>query len=154
VALLVDYPDLVDQVGRFRWQEWAYGDPDLTRYIETTAPKVGRDRLSVTLVAITRCAKRSEDPITAAPHLRLVWPQWQGAGTESVRSLAPEFPFGIARRGYPCADERSACGPLSEGGPAEHTMRPGFTQQLFDPRAQPGPRSVDAVDVVLDSTCS
>ena len=40
------------------------------------------------------------DPITAAQHLRLVWPQWQGAGTESVRSLAPEFPFDIARRGY------------------------------------------------------
>jgi arginase len=40
------------------------------------------------------------DRITAAPHLRLVWPQWQGAGTESVRSLAPEFPFDIARRGY------------------------------------------------------
>jgi hypothetical protein len=40
------------------------------------------------------------DPITAGPHLRLVWPQWQGAGTGSVRSLAPEFPFDIARRGY------------------------------------------------------
>jgi len=40
------------------------------------------------------------DSITADPHLRLVWPQWQGAGTESVRSLAPEFPFDIARRGY------------------------------------------------------
>jgi arginase len=40
------------------------------------------------------------DPISAAPHLRLVWPQWQGAGTESVRSLAAEFPFDIARRGY------------------------------------------------------
>jgi arginase len=40
------------------------------------------------------------DPITAAPHLRLVWPQWQGAGIESVRSLFPEFPFDIARRGY------------------------------------------------------
>jgi hypothetical protein len=25
--------------------------------------------------------------------LRLVWPQWQGAGTSSVRSLAAEFPF-------------------------------------------------------------
>jgi arginase len=33
-------------------------------------------------------------------HLRLVWPQWQGAGTESIRSLAPEFPFDVARRGY------------------------------------------------------
>ena len=40
------------------------------------------------------------EPITAAPHLRLVWPQWQGAGTESVRSLAPEFSFDVARRGY------------------------------------------------------
>jgi Arginase family len=40
------------------------------------------------------------DPITAGPHLRLVWPQGQGAGTESVRSLALEFPFDIARPGY------------------------------------------------------
>jgi arginase len=32
--------------------------------------------------------------------LRLVWPQWQGAGTSSVRSLAAEFPFHVARRGY------------------------------------------------------
>lgn len=33
-------------------------------------------------------------------HLRLVWPQWQGAGTSSVRALSPEFPFDVARRGY------------------------------------------------------
>ena len=32
--------------------------------------------------------------------LRLLWPQWQGAGTSSVRGLAPEFPFDGARRGY------------------------------------------------------
>jgi arginase len=32
--------------------------------------------------------------------LRLMWPQWQGAGTSSVRSLAAEFPFDVARRGY------------------------------------------------------
>ena len=39
------------------------------------------------------------DPITAAPHLRLVWPQWQGAGTESVRSLAfPSISLGAATR--------------------------------------------------------
>ncbi|MBT8161851.1 MULTISPECIES: arginase family protein [Arthrobacter] len=35
-----------------------------------------------------------------ATHLRLVWPEWQGAGTSSVRDLAPEFPFDVARRGY------------------------------------------------------
>jgi hypothetical protein len=40
------------------------------------------------------------DPIIAASHLRLVGPQWQGAGTESVRSLAAEFPFDVAGRGY------------------------------------------------------
>jgi arginase len=33
-------------------------------------------------------------------HLRLIWPQWQGGGTPSVRELASEFPFAIARRGY------------------------------------------------------
>jgi len=37
---------------------------------------------------------------SADTHLRLVWPQWQGAGTGSVRDLAPEFPFDVARRGY------------------------------------------------------
>ena len=36
----------------------------------------------------------------ARTHLRLVWPQWQGAGSTSVRTLAPEFPFPVARRGY------------------------------------------------------
>jgi hypothetical protein len=29
-----------------------------------------------------------------------MWPQWQGAGTSSIRDLAPEFPFEEARRGY------------------------------------------------------
>ena len=33
-------------------------------------------------------------------HLRLLCPQWQGAGTSSVRDLASEFPIDVARRGY------------------------------------------------------
>jgi hypothetical protein len=33
-------------------------------------------------------------------NLRLVWPQWQGAGTVSVQQLASEFPFDVGRRGY------------------------------------------------------
>lgn len=33
-------------------------------------------------------------------HLRLIWPQWQGAGLASVRAFAPEFPVEVARRGY------------------------------------------------------
>ncbi|MEU6192196.1 arginase family protein [Streptomyces sp. NPDC047061] len=32
--------------------------------------------------------------------LRLVWPQWQGAGAAIVKELAPEFPLDVARRGY------------------------------------------------------
>ncbi|WP_046732086.1 arginase family protein [Streptomyces humi] len=36
----------------------------------------------------------------AGDHLRLLWPQWQGAGAAVVEELAPEFPLGIARRGY------------------------------------------------------
>ena len=44
----------------------------------------------------------SSSPVPRKPGttLRLIWPQWQGAGSTSVRELAPEFPFGIARRGY------------------------------------------------------
>ena len=38
----------------------------------------------------------NEHPTT----LRLVWPQWQGAGVESIRSLFSEVPFEEARRGY------------------------------------------------------
>src|SRR3954451_19506300 len=42
---------------------------------------------------------------TPIPHredstLRLLWPQWQGAGAEVVRALTPELPFTEARRGY------------------------------------------------------
>ena len=32
--------------------------------------------------------------------LRLVWPQWQGGGTPSVRQYAAEFPFDVGRRWY------------------------------------------------------
>jgi len=32
--------------------------------------------------------------------LRLIWPQWQGAGETSVRRLLPELPYGEARRVY------------------------------------------------------
>src|SRR5215467_9139373 len=35
-----------------------------------------------------------------APTLRLVWPQWQGAGVESIRTFFSEVPLEEARRGY------------------------------------------------------
>lgn len=38
---------------------------------------------------------------TPGIHLRLIWPEWQGAGSTSVHELAaPEFGFDAARRGY------------------------------------------------------
>ncbi|CAM04030.1 arginase [Saccharopolyspora erythraea NRRL 2338] len=33
-------------------------------------------------------------------HLRLLWPQWQGAGTAGVEAFASELPLEVARRGY------------------------------------------------------
>jgi Phosphatidylglycerol lysyltransferase, C-terminal len=79
--------------------------PEATRPVEgpATVPLSPRQERRLNQVA----------PITAAPHLRLVWPHWQGAGTESVRSLAAEFPFDIARRGYSSlpGDERLGAEP-------------------------------------------
>ena len=47
---------------------------------------------------------RDSSPSSGSDHdgvnLRLLWPQWQGAGTSSVAALAPEFPLDVARRGY------------------------------------------------------
>jgi hypothetical protein len=39
-------------------------------------------------------------------NLRLLWPQWQGAGTSSVEAFAPEFPLDVAHRGRPGRDVR------------------------------------------------
>jgi arginase len=44
----------------------------------------------------SRRSDAGDDGVT----LRLLWPQWQGAGTASVQALAPEFPFEVGRRGY------------------------------------------------------
>lgn len=38
----------------------------------------------------------SERPV----HLRLLWPQWQGAGTNSITEFSEGFPLRVARRGY------------------------------------------------------
>ena len=37
---------------------------------------------------------------SAVTTLRLIWPQWQGAGTSGVKELAPRFPFDMTRRAY------------------------------------------------------
>jgi arginase len=47
---------------------------------------------------------RDSSPAGSSDHdgvnLRLLWPQWQGAGTSSVEAFASEFPLDVARRGY------------------------------------------------------
>jgi arginase len=47
---------------------------------------------------------RHSSPTGGSDHdgvnLRLLWPQWQGAGISSVEAFAPEFPLYVARRGY------------------------------------------------------
>lgn len=53
-------------------------------------------------------------------HLRLVWPQWQGAGTASVRQFAPEFPLDTARRGYATGSAVLAAVLPPHDGPTEH----------------------------------
>ncbi|MFF4503694.1 hypothetical protein [Streptomyces sp. NPDC001401] len=34
--------------------------------------------------------------LSSGVHLRLVRPQWQGAGTSSIKAFASEFPFDVA----------------------------------------------------------
>jgi arginase len=40
------------------------------------------------------------EPSDDGVHLRLVWPQWQGAGSTSVRGLAGDLPAEVVRTGY------------------------------------------------------
>jgi arginase len=58
--------------------------------------------------------------------LRLLWPQWQSAGTSSIRELAAEYPFDVARRAYavgsavlaavlPAGDGPTATAPVTMG---------------------------------------
>lgn len=41
-----------------------------------------------------------QTPVTGARTLRLVWPQWQGAGRGNVAGPLPEFRPALARHGY------------------------------------------------------
>ncbi len=42
----------------------------------------------------------STSPRPDGVSLRLVWPQWQGAGSSSIEAFAGDLPFEVARRGY------------------------------------------------------
>lgn len=65
-------------------------------------------------------------PSPAAPgaHLRLVWPQWQGAGSDSVRELLPDLPLETARRGYAVGTAVLEAVLPAHAGPTEHVDVP------------------------------
>lgn len=53
VGQLAGQPELVEQAGVLRWQEWAYGEKDPARFIEVTAREAGDGTgLPMTLVAV------------------------------------------------------------------------------------------------------
>lgn len=54
--------------------------------------------------------------------LRLVWPQWQGAGRENVTSLLPEFPAPVARHGYVVGSRILDAIIPAHDGPTEHVV--------------------------------
>jgi arginase len=58
--------------------------------------------------------------MTDSSHLRLVWPQWQGAGASSVTELAAEFPLGTAHRGYAIGSRVLEAVLPPHDGPTEH----------------------------------
>ena len=65
--------------------------------------------------------------------LRLVWPQWQGGGTTSVRSLASEFPFDVARRGYAVGSAVLAAVLPAHDGPTA-TVPVAMSDEGLEPR--------------------
>ena len=91
--------------------------------------------------------------VVASGRSRLLWPQWQGAGTASVRELAPEFPFAVARRGYAVGSAATGSGPAaarrSHGRRAGRHVRrrPGRTRRRRgqDDRLQGDLRSPEAI---------
>ncbi|MDU0347456.1 hypothetical protein RWX45_01220, partial [Actinomyces sp. MRS3W] len=57
-----------------------------------------------------------DDPAT----LRLIWPQWQGAGYDNAGLLVPELPVQIARRGYVAGARALAAVLPAAVGPTEN----------------------------------
>jgi arginase len=57
---------------------------------------VGRSLFGQSVLVSSPADDAGGDGVT----LRLLWPQWQGAGASSVLEFASEFPFEVARRGY------------------------------------------------------
>ncbi len=72
------------------------------------------------------------DPAT----LRLIWPQWQGAGYDTVGSLVPELPVQVARRGYVAGARALAAMLPPSAGPTE--IVPVSLEELAGPDGAEG----------------
>lgn len=79
--------------------------------------------------------------------LRLVWPQWQGAGSSSVRELAPDFDFEVIRRGYVVGTAVLEAVLPAAGGPTETVSVPLDASGLA---SRGGVEAKDAVLAQLD----
>jgi arginase len=88
------------------------------------------------------CSVRMTEPGSGGT-LRLVWPQWQGAGTVSVRALAPEFSFDVARRGYAVGSQ------VLEAVLPPHDGPTAVVPVAMDDRGLAERDGVEAKDVIL-----
>lgn len=76
--------------------------------------------------------------------LRLVWPQWQGAGRGNVSALLPEFPFEHARRGYAVGSKVLNAILPEHAGPTEFVA-------VANDDSEGTTNGVESLDVVTDS---
>ena len=61
--------------------------------------------------------------------LRLVWPQWQGAGRENISGLLPRHPYSLARRGYETGAKVIKAILLPHAGPTEVVAVPNIDDE-------------------------
>lgn len=76
--------------------------------------------------------------------LRLVWPQWQGAGRDNVSALLPEFPYEHARRGYAVGSKVLNAILPEHSGPTEFVA-------VNDDDSEGTTNGVESLGVVTDS---
>lgn len=76
--------------------------------------------------------------------LRLVWPQWQGAGRDNVSDLLPDFPYEHARRGYAVGSKVLNAILPEHAGPTEFVA-------VANDDSKGTTNGVESLDVVTDS---
>ena len=78
----------------------------------------------------------SHPAATDSATLRLIWPQWQGAGYDNAGLLVPELPVRVARRGYVAGARALAAMLPPSAGPTE--IVPVSLEELAGPDGAEG----------------